>query len=108
MKLEWITILLVVIVLGLSSYTYNLIDHVDQLQAEITRLKAFNKTNSHAVVAMKEQLNKANEEINYRKEIINEIIKNYSDWCNTELPFDFDSMCKTTNSTVPSTNRTTE
>ena len=108
MKLEWITITLVIIVLALSSYTYNLIDHVNQLQSEVARLKASNRTNSHAVATMKEQLNKANEEINYRKEIINEIIKNHPDWCNAELPFDFNIMCKTTNSTVPSTNRTTE
>ena len=92
----------------LGSYTYCIVDNVDQLKEEVARLKTLNKTNSVAVINMREQLYKANEEITYRKEIINEIIKAHPDWCNTELPFDFNSMCKSKDSILPSTRTTTK
>ena len=97
------TILTIVVIAFSISLLWNKTIENDNLKKQIEQLKANNATNNKAIQTMREQLNKANAEITFRKEQLNEILKNHSDWCDTELPFDFDSMYKTRKDSVPST-----
>ena len=95
------------IVLSLS-YMAKFYIEKEKLKIENTELKENAITNKKAIDTMLKKLKEARQMEEATKEALNEIIKNNPDWCNVTLPFDFNSMCKSKDSILPSTRTTTK
>lgn len=52
-----------------------------------------NKANKAAIAKMKQEMEEVKAKVKYREEKLDEIKEANPEWCDTTLPFSFDSVC---------------